>query len=450
MAQRRRAASLSRGSPCLSDDALALEFAETSESYVRLSLATGKWMIWDGARWRPDRCSVRESIRRICRNAATTTEDGSAAIRLASAAKILAVETLARSDSRLAFDDERWDATPSLLNTPAGVVDLSTGEISSHDPNLSMTRMAAASVRGSAPRWLEFLNSISNGDDELQEYLQRVTGYCLTGSTRDHAMFFLLGSGANGKSVFTNVLRTILGDYATAAASDLLTTSNVTRHPTELAALRGVRLVLVPEVERRARFAESRMKSLTGGDQVAARLMRQDFFTFTPQFKLMITGNQMPALDGVDEAVRRRLHIIPFTRTIPPPEQDPLLTERLLAERDGILSWAVQGCLNWQRDGLDPPASVTRVSSIYLENQDTIGEFVANSCELGPEYSAGSTDLFRLWTGWARERSEQPGSQRAFVQELHQRGFLAHRTAQRRVIGGLRPKPTAAPGGGAS
>ncbi|MER8485310.1 phage/plasmid primase, P4 family [Mesorhizobium sp. M1322] len=400
-------------------------------------------MIWDGSRWRSDRCTVRESIRRICRNAAAAASDSAGAVRIASAAKVMAVEALARSDARLMVDDERWDANPWLLNTLSGAVDLVTGEIHTHDPDLLMTRMAAASAEGLAPRWRDFLDSITDRDADLQGYLQRVAGYCLTGSTREHAMFFLLGSGSNGKSVFTNALRTILGDYAVASGSDLLTATNMTRHPTELAALRYVRLVLVPEVERRSRFAESRMKSLTGGDQIAARLMRQDFSTFTPQFKLIITGNQMPVLDGVDEAVRRRLHIIPFRRKISAAERDVHLTEKLLAERDGILAWAVQGCLAWQETGLCPPASVRELSELYFENQDAVGRFIVSCCEIDVGYSIGSTELYRFWSSWAREQSEQEGSQRAFVQELQARGYLALRTAQRRAIRGLRLKARA-------
>lgn len=430
--------SLSHGAPSLSDDALALEFAKNSTGYVRFSLSTGKWMIWDGARWRSDRSSVRETIRRICRNAAVSTGNTREALRLASANRVAAVETLARSDARLAFDDERWDASPWLLNTPTGIANLSTGEVIPHDPTLSMSRMTSANVEGSAPLWLRFIDTVTGGDASLQAYLQKVAGYCLTGSTREHAMFFLLGSGSNGKSVFTNVLRAMLGDYATTAASDVLTAANMVRHPTELASLRGVRLVLVPEVERRARFAESRMKSLTGGDQIAARLMRQDFFNFTPQFKLMVTGNQMPALDGVDEAVRRRLHIIPFRQTIPAAERDLQLSERLGAECNGILAWAVQGCLSWQREGLNPPQCVSSLSQLYLENQDTLGRFVAECCDTGSGNSAGSSELFKAWIKWAQGQSEHAGSQRNFVQELHARGFLARRTAERREIAGLR------------
>lgn len=435
--RKKKTISLSRGSPEYSDDALALEFAEANAAYIRFASGTNSWMSFDGSRWRPDRHTVRETIRRVCRRAATSTDDGAVALRLASASKIAAVETLARSDARLSVPDERWDDNPWLINSPAGIIDLKTGQTTPHDPNLCMTRITAASPEGSAPRWRKFIERVADGDLDLQSYLQRVAGYCLTGSIREHVLFFLLGAGANGKSVFSDVLRSVLGDYATTAASDLLTSTTLSRHPTETASLRGARLVLIPEIERRSRFAESKMKSLTGGDQIASRLMRQDFFTFTPQFKLIITGNQLPALHTVDEASRRRLQIVPFTATIPPIERDPQLTEQLLTERDGILGWAIEGCLAWQTFGLQPPARVQKLANSYLENQDAVGRFIAECCSASPTASVGSSDLFHAWEKWARCQAEPGGSQRAFVQQLQLRGFDADRTATKRVIRGL-------------
>jgi putative DNA primase/helicase len=444
MARGRKAAS-SQGAPALSDDALALEFAESHSSYLRLCLLRQSWMSWDGMRWRPDRATVREAIRRICRKAALEAEDPSLSLRLASAAKVAAVESLARTDNRLVMSEENWDADPWLLNTPGGVVELRSGKVMPHDPDLSMTHLTAALPGGEAPRWHTFIDEITGGDTELRAYLQRVAGYCLTGSTREQAIFYLLGSGANGKSVFTSVLATILGGYATTAASDLLAATSTARHPTDIAVLNGRRLVLVAEMERRARFAESRMKALTGGDEIAARLMRQDFFTFIPRFKLLITGNQMPALDGADEAARRRLQIVPFRWAVPAEKRDSQLIDALLQERDGILAWAIEGCLAWQAEGLRPPALVREASADYLHNQDTIGRFLLECCEAAPPHAVGSTELFRRWCAWTHGHGEQEGSQRSLVQELQARGFAVARSARRREVRGLRLKPE--PGG---
>jgi len=429
--------SLVDGSPSLSDDALALEFASANADYVRFSPASSKWIVWDGIRWVADRCTVRESLRRTCRQAAVDADNKLDAMRLASAAKVAAVESLARSDPRLVFNDERWDLNPWLLNTQSGVVDLKSGSVSPHDPDLSMRHLADASAEGEALRWIDFLRDVTLGDADLQSYLQRVAGYCLTGSTREHVIFFLVGSGANGKSVFSNVLRRVMGDYATVANSELLTASHVARHPTELAVLQGVRLALVPEMERGSKFAESRMKSLSGGDHIAARGMRQDFSNFLPVCKLLVTANQMPALGAVDEAARRRLHVIPFNHVVPDTQRDLNLTETLLTERNGILAWAVRGCIAWQAQGLAPPMAVRRASQHYLENQDRIGRFLDECCVVGAEHSVGSSDLFAWWAKWSSASAEAAGSQRSFVQELLGRGFVLRRNAKMRLIEGV-------------
>ena len=172
--------------------------------------------------------------------------------------------------------------------------------------------------RPACPRWQRFLDQVTAGDQDLQRFLRRIAGYGLTGSTREHALFFFYGTGANGKGTFLNTLTAILGDYAKVAGMDTFTESHTDRHPTELAMLRGARIVAAQETEEGRRWAESRIKALTGGDPITARFMRQDFFTYTPQFKLLIAGNHKPGLRNIDEAIRRRFHLLPFTVRIPP------------------------------------------------------------------------------------------------------------------------------------
>jgi len=191
----------------------------------------------------------------------------------------------------------------------------------------------------------------STADAELVAYLQRVLGYALTGVTTEHALFFCYGTGANGKGVTINTAAGILKDYAQTASVETFTASHTDRHSTELAALRGARLVTVAETEEGRRWAESRIKTLTGGDSIRARFMRQDEFEFIPQLKLLISGNHKPGLRSVDEAIRRRFHLIPFTITLPSEERDPELAEKLKAEWPAILGWMVEGCLAWQREG---------------------------------------------------------------------------------------------------
>jgi putative DNA primase/helicase len=236
-------------------------------------------------------------------------------------------------------------------------------------------------------------------------------------------------TGANGKSVFVNTIAAILGAYATNAPMDTFMAVHGERHPTDMAGLRGARLVTSIETEQGRRWAESRLKALTGGDKISARFMRQDFFEFIPQFKLVVAGNHKPSIRTIDEAMRRRLHLVPFTVTIPPKRRDKTLPERLLAERDGILAWAVQGCLEWQRIGLQPPPAVMAATEEYFEAEDALGRWLDECCQLGPNHTALSAALYASWKTWAEAAGEFIGSQRRLSDLLIARGFAKCRHA---------------------
>ncbi len=407
------------------DDALALSFtARYAEDWCYCA-AWGKWLVWTGKRWQADETLlVHHLIRAICREAALKAESHRLAAKLAASSTVSGVERLARSDRRHTSRADEWDADPFALNTPGGVVDLRTGRLRAHDRRDRMTRLATATRRGEvAARWTSFLADITGGDSALQGYLQRVVGYCLTGSTDAHALFFLYGTGANGKSVFVNVVSTLLGDYAANAPMDTFMEARGDRHPTDLAGLRGARFVSSIETEQGRRWNESKVKAITGGDKVSARFMRQDFFEYLPQFKLVIAGNHKPAIRNVDEAMKRRLHLIPFTVTIPPEKRDGKLTEKLLAERDGILAWAVEGCLEWQRDGLRPPACVVSATEEYFDEEDAIGDFLDEEAQRHPQARVAVAEVFQRWQEWAMRRGEYVGTSRWLAQQLANRGF---------------------------
>jgi putative DNA primase/helicase len=226
------------------------------------------------------------------------------------------------------------------------VVDLRAGKARPHRAEDYITKITAVGPLGDCPLFLAFLDRITGRDNELVAYLQRVLGYGLTGLTREHALFFGYGTGARGKSVLLSTVAGILGDYHKTAPIETFTATNGDRHPTDLAGLRGARLVTATETEEGRRRAESRIKQLTGGDTVSARFMRQDFFEYRPTFKLFIAGNHKPSLRSVDEAIRRRFHLIPFAVTIPPEERDGELAEKLRAEWPGILAWMIAGVSN--------------------------------------------------------------------------------------------------------
>jgi putative DNA primase/helicase len=301
------------------------------------------------------------------------------------------------------------------------------------------TKSTAVAPGGDCPRWRQFLEEITAGDYELQTYLQRMAGYCLTGVTTEHALFFCYGTGANGKSVFVNTLAGIWGDYAVVAPMETFVASNVDHHPTDLAMLRGARLVIATETEAGKRWAESKIKMMTGGERISARFMRQDFFTFLPQFKLLISGNHKPGLRGVDEAIRRRLHLIPFNVTIPADRRDTQLSEKLKTEWPGILQWAVDGCLEWQLIGLAPPAAVRDATEAYLESEDSVSQWLDECCARDASYAEESSALFANWKNWAETRGEFIGSQKRLAQALETLGFVAflHHTTRRAMFRGL-------------
>jgi putative DNA primase/helicase len=253
---------------------------------------------------------------------------------------------------------------------------------------------------GSCPLFLEFLATITDCNADLIGYLQRALGYTLTGDIREHAMFFLYGTGANGKSVLVSTISGILGNYHKTAPIETFTVTGVPSHPTDLAGLMGARLVAAVETEEGRRWAESKIKALTGGDQISARFMRQDFFEFTPCFKLVIARNHKPGLRSVDEAIRRRLHLVPFAVTIPPENRDKDLASKLKAEWPGILQWMIEGCLEWQARGLNPPKAVTDATTAYLEAEDAISTWIDDRCELKASYWTSSAALFASWKSW--------------------------------------------------
>jgi putative DNA primase/helicase len=430
------------------DDALALAFTGRYADDWRYCAQWGKWLVWTGNRWQADETLlVAHLIRQVCRDASVKANSHRLAAKLAASSTVGGVERLTRSDRRHASISGEWDADPWLINTVGGVMDLQTGRMRPHERSDRMTKIATATPRGKCPQWLAFLADVTGGDADLIAYLQRMIGYCLTGVTSEHALFFLYGTGANGKSVFVNVITTILGDYAANAPMDTFMETRTDRHPTDLAGLRGARFVSSIETEQGRRWNESKVKAITGGDKVSARFMRQDFFEYLPHFKLVIAGNHKPSIRNVDEAMKRRLHLIPFTVTIPPEKRDGKLTEKLLKERDGILAWAVEGCSLWRQMGLKPPKVVVDATDEYFDEEDAIGEFIAEECQRHSQARVSVADTFQRWQEWANRRGEYIGTSRWLMQQLCNRGLERMRMpGGMKGLAGLSLKPKE-PGG---
>lgn len=425
----------------LSDDALALAMTDSPVwPPARHVAAWGRWMLWDVSRWAQDdalrhmtltRAYLRQRADAIISadhesdRAAAKAEVAAKGIR--SARTVAAVSGLARSNPAVAASVDEWDLDPWLLGTPAGTVDLRTGNLRPARPEDKITKLAGCSPAppGSrSPLWDAFLARITDGSMPLEDYLRRFAGYALTGLVREHVFAFGYGEGQNGKSVFLDTLQKILGDYSAVIPTEMLMVSMTDRHPTEVARLRGVRLAVGSETEDGRSWAESKIKALTGGDRIAGRFMRQDLFEFDPQFKLFVIGNKMPSLHGVDKAIRRRLHLVPFTVTIPEPERDKQLKEKLVAEWPAILRWAIDGCLEWQKIELAPPEIVTVATDAYLDEEDAIGQWMADVGQVvnGKKYELAA-DLWASWKGWSKAAGEEPGTQTAFGRKLTAKGL---------------------------
>ena len=305
--------------PPYSEEALALAFADRHANTLRYVAEWGQWLIWDGTCWRMDRTrQVFTLARELCREVATKAYKPSERRRIASAKTRAAVVSLAGEDRRLAATTEQWDADPGC-STPRTAWSICTpAGCAPHQPTDYMTKQTAVSPEGECPRWKKFLGEITGGDEELQRYLQRISGYSLTGVTSEQELYFFYGAGNNGKGVFVTL---------TSPAYYTITIgrhqSRHSRSPNPIAirpswpGLRGARLVTAAETEEGRRWAEARIKEMTGGDKISARFMRQDFFDFFPQFKLLFSGNHMPTLRTVNKAITRRFNRIPFAVTIP-------------------------------------------------------------------------------------------------------------------------------------
>ena len=428
-----------------SDDARAAEFARRHVGQV-VHVDGRKWFLWNGHKFAEGGGpTVRDLARLVCRDDAAhaaRTENGRRIARgIASAKAARDLESLARNDPRHARALNEFDADPWLLNTPGGVVDLRTGELRRHRPGVLFMKATSAAPGGECPRFMEFLNQACGGDQELIGYLQRLFGYTLTGQTTEQCFAFLYGPGGNGKGVLVNTMATVLGDYATTATKDVLQVVRNDPHLTHLAALHGARMVTVPEVDAGRDWNESQLKSLSAGDPVSVRGISENPWTLRPVCKLFICGNQKPVLRNPDPAIERRLHLIPFT--FKPPSPDLELGEVLRREAPGILAWAIEGCLEWQCVGLQPPTVVLGASKEYLAEQDLPAQWFAERCERDAAAQEPASVLFGDWRLWASANGAEAGTTGTFSGIMERLGVAKHRKNTGQFYAGVRLLPKA-------
>lgn len=416
------------------EDTVALAFAEEHSEHFRYVAASSQWMRWNESYWQPeDTLAAFDAARKLCR-----------AARDAKARTVAAVVTLARSDRRLAATADQWDRNAMMFNAGRSTIDLTTGVERLPDRINYITKQAdtwLAEHGTPAPLWSAFLERVTDADEKLIGFLQRFAGYCLTGLTSEHVLAFLYGPGANGKGVFVNTVAKIMGAYAISAPMEMLLASKHDRHPTEIARLRSARLVVAQETQKGRRWDETKLKALTSSDKLSGHFMRQDYFDFEPSHKLLITGNHKPSLGSIDEAIRRRLLLVPFAVEIPIEERDPNLADKFIPEHPAILQWMVAGCLEWQRDGLLVPASVREASDAYFANQDTLQQWIDDWLDAhDPRAFTPTRQLFTSWKMWCEQRNMRPGTEKEFAESLIEKGYQAHRLKSARGFKGIELK----------
>ena len=394
------------GSGELTEDLVALDFEGTNKGKFLFNATRDQWLYWGGTIWAPDETGlVPDTIREHCR--------GYGDPELQNLRTTKAVQGFCRAARCFARSHKDFDVDPMLLGTPGGTVDLRTGALRTPRPEDCISKSTTVvPAAGDPTRWLQFLAEATGDDAEFIRFLQQIAGYGLTGEIREQCLFFIYGDGGTGKSTYVNTLAKLLGSYARIAPMDSFVASTYDKHPTDLAMLEGSRLVTANETETGRKWATARIKSLSGGDPISARFMRQDFFTYSPTFKLLFVGNHAPNLEVVDEAMLRRFHVVPFD--VKPKVKDLDLPNKLAAEAPQILQWAIEGCLDWQRNGLIVPARVKDATGGYFSEQDLFAQWMSEKIVQVPDLKV-STPKAAVLASWNAYRSAPGRSPKAPV-----------------------------------
>lgn len=428
----------------LTDTGNGERFAQRMREVVRFCTGEGRWYLWDGSHWAPDELNralllTVEIVKDLYVEAARLPEAERPDVtnwakQSQSLGKREAMLRAASAQPGIAIRPDDLDVDPWLLVVRNGTLDLRTGLLRESLPEDLNTRRANVDYDPDAgcPLWLKHMEFVTGGDDGLARWLRRAVGYTLTGLTDEQKLFFLWGNGANGKSTFVDVISHVLGSYATQADGGLLTASS--EHPTQLAGLRGARLVVADETGQGRKLAEQRVKAITGGKTIKARYMRQDFFEFTPRFKLWITGNHKPEVAGTDHGIWRRLKLVPFTSTFTDDLRIMGYDEILLREASGILNWALAGLLDRRElGGLGEPEAVKKATGDYRAEEDVTGQWLAETCRRGaPALFTESRRLYESYRWWCMGNGHVPGSSTALGRELTALGMERDTT---RVLG---------------
>lgn len=402
---------------------------------LRYCHTRGKWLIWDSQRWKldDDGEASRRALATIQARLQAAGQQHRALARWSlvseSTGKIRALLEAASSRADLATTIDLYDRDLFLAGAPNGTLDLRTGQCRPSDRNdyLTMRTGAFYDPLATCPRWLQFLDEIFANDHNLISWIQRAVGYTLTGDTREEVLFLCYGSGANGKSKFLEVLGRLLGDYAATASFETFNAERRSEQTNDLAALAAKRLVTAIETDEDRRLAEARVKMVTGGDLITCRFLRQEFFTYKPQFKVWLAMNHRPIVRGRDRGIWRRIRLIPFTQSF---EQHPdqRLFGKLVAELPGILNWALEGLMDWQRQGLGTCAAIDAATDTYRREMDDVGQWIEEEIIDDPQGVLVAVDGYADYHLWSRNRGDRfPKTMHAWGRVMGERGYQSAR-----------------------
>lgn len=418
----------------------AQRFCDLFGEEIRYCYTDKKWFYYDGRKWCVDNTGA---VKRMADKAVEAmkaeakvyaqTDEESGGDMLKTFEKHMKASRSNKSKNAMLGEVQhhvpvlpaQLDRHKTSLNTPGGIIDLKTGELKPHSSEEYFTKITSVeySENADCPRWLTFLDDIFGRDRELIRYVQKAVGYSLTGSTAEQCAFFLYGTGRNGKSTFLEVIREAFGDYSANIQPETIMVRNSQSSAinSDIARLKGARLVTSVEPNEGVRINEGLLKQLTGDDVVTARKLYGEEFEFKPEFKLWMATNHKPIIRGTDTGVWRRIHMIPFTVQIPPDKVDRKLKYKLKAEMPAIFRWCIDGCLLWQQEGLKMPRAVAESVREYRREMDVISAFIEDMCTTGPGLSVQASSLYAAYLNWAEHGNEYKMSATKFSIEVAKR-----------------------------
>ena len=406
---------------------------------IKYSHQIKTWYVWDTKRFSPDNAGkivelAKMTVNEIFVESATHAQLNPRyadalmkhAMRSAMQQRINAMITLAQSDPKIAIDIDKLDTYPWLLNCQNGTLNLRTGELYAQRREDLITKLIPVEYDPNAkcPIFLGFLDKIMAGNTDLISYLKKIIGYSLSGSIIEQCIFIFFGTGKNGKTTLLEVIRKVLGDYARNAEFDTFIYKLNSAIRNDLARLSGARFVTASEPERNVILSESLVKQITGGEPITVRLLHKEYFEFFPTFKVFFAVNKKPNIIGADTGIWRRIRLIPFNVTIPENQRDLTLLEKLQNELPGILSWAVEGCMEWQVNGLQEPKEVLEETDCYKDTMDDFADYIADQCIVGQTEYVGTKEFFQNYTNWSNSKRLKLLGKKEFNEKIRERGYI--------------------------